>query len=184
MTLVNNMPLENNKTLVNNFYKIEHKICNGFNGIAMAKTTILPDEYSVAVFWGPNELKNNSTALEVKLKITSVRKSKSEISSMEGHFNSVVENILLDFIDFSETNKTISLNVHTNSFNLEMILNSVLIAAVDGGIPLKQLFCTFKDGQDLFIGSSENMKFITKLKDEYPVTDVKEILYDSVRDMQ
>lgn len=96
---------------------------------------------------------DNTNELSVDIKIHHFPECKSFENMAVGIVSKILENFVLKDI---EKYRAISMSIYTNTYNLSMIGNSVLIACLDCGIPLKNMFYCVGD-YDLFIFSSGNI---------------------------
>lgn len=168
--------------------EIQHGIFTSYTGSAVLTSN---NHIATTTIYGPSDniLKDeicDTLSFEVK-----VRHS-SNARPFESFMSGIISRILEQYIDReADRYRSFVVNVYTNAFNLSLICNSVLVACLDAGIPLKSMFyCTGVDTLLVFSGNSidlwhahgpvdDNMRK-TAMKDlEY----IKESIKYGIKDM-
>ncbi|ELA41445.1 uncharacterized protein VICG_01550 [Vittaforma corneae ATCC 50505] len=131
-------------------FKISHGIFKNYTG---SSTIFSSSELVTTTISGPSDnLKRDDCydSLTIETKVRLFPQCRPFDSMAVGIVNKILDTFVLKEV---EKFRSISISVYTNTRNLSMICNSVLIACLDGGIPLKSMFYSV-GSSDLFVFSS------------------------------
>lgn len=133
--------------------KISHGVFKSFTGSC---TIVSNSELVTATISGPSDnLKRDYfyDSLNIETKVRHFPQCKSFESMAVGIISQVLDTFVVKEV---EKFRCIDVSVYTNTRSLSMICNSVLVACLDGGIPLKSMFyCVGSDS--LFVFSPERV---------------------------
>lgn len=143
-------------------FTLEHGMFKTFTGSGVIKDR---EKYAMATISGPLDVKIKEDffkKMEIEVRIRHMKK----VRSFENMTSALLENILDRYICREvEKYRSIIISVYTNTTDLSYITNSVLIACIDGGIPLKTMFYSFGE-ENLFVFSNKilDLKHITNFE--------------------
>lgn len=139
--------------------KIQHGVFKSYTG---SSTISSASELVTATISGPSDnLKRDDSyeKLTVETKVRHFPLCKPFESMVAGIVNDVLERFVLKEADRF---RSILITIYTNTQNLSLICNSVLVACLDAGIPLKSMFYSV-GVEELFVFDSNDAVLYSKL---------------------
>lgn len=167
---------------------IEHGMLESYTGSSTIKND---DEIVSCTIKGPQDIllkEEESNELHIEIKV----RSSLGLESSENSIESLISKLLTHYLyKKADNHRYIIFNIYYNTDNLSMIANSVLIACIDGGIPLKSMFYCV-GSTSLYVFSNNQLELVhsdvgtdnntlTSIYDEYAL--IKEKIDFSIRDM-
>jgi hypothetical protein len=168
--------------------EIKHGLLRSYTG---SSTIISGPEMATTTISGPSDSivrDDNYESLTTEVRVRHSSRSKMFESMIAG----LVYRLLDEYVEKeAEKYRSIVVCIYSNTLNLSIICNSVLVACLDGGIPLKRMFYCAGD-RDLFVYSNESIEMchslgaiedsrIREILNE--IRSVKESVEYGVRDM-
>lgn len=133
--------------------KIHHGVFKNYTGSCSISSNM---ELVTTTIQGPSDSSrrdSNYDELTIEVKVKHFPDSKVFESMAVGIINRILSKFVVKGTDKL---RSMTVTVYTNTNNISMICNSVLVACLDGGIPLKEMFYCAGD-EDLFVFSSGNV---------------------------
>lgn len=140
--------------------QIQHGLFKTYTGSSQLTSGT---ETVITTISGPPEVtfKDDSLLLSIDVKF----KHSSNIRAYDSFISGLIHKLLLNYLILDiDKYKTITVNTYTNSTDLSLICNSVLVACLDGGIPLKSTFYCY--GRDsLFVIENDQVVLYSGFSD-------------------
>lgn len=133
--------------------KIHHGVFKNYTGSCSISSNL---ELVTTTVQGPTDSTRRDSKYD-ELSIEIRVKHFPHLKVFESMAVGIINRILSKFV-VKDSNKlrSMTVTVYTNTTNMSMICNSVLVACLDGGIPLKEMFyCA--GNEELFVFSSGNV---------------------------